>query len=149
MLGRDDPCHCRNDAKKVMLWARAFNGGRGREHWDVLELNSPPSIDLFGKFQPFQDPPSPCQNSAVHGLMSEVCHGQGREMGQLSASAVSPVPETEMGFNGEQSATAFPTWLCDTLEPGANHPPICARVTARLAGREGCRVPEAWQTEGR
>lgn len=70
-------------------------------------------------------------------------------MGQLSASAVSPVPETEMGFNREQSATAFPAWLCDTLEPGANHPPICARVTARLAGREGCRVPEAWQTEGR
>lgn len=81
--------------------------------------------------------------------MSEVRHAQGREMGQLSPSAVFPVPETEMHFNGEQSATVFSTWLCDTLEPGANHVPICARVTARLAGRKGCRVPEAWQTEGR
>lgn len=79
--------------------------------------------------------------------MSEVCHGLGNEIGQLSASAFSPVPE--MGFNGEQSLTVFSTWLCDTLEPGANHPPICARITALVAGREGCRAPKAWQTEGR
>lgn len=49
----------------------------------------------------------------------------------------------------ENRVQLFSTWLCDTLEPGANHPPMCARITALLAGKEGCRVPEAWQTEGR
>jgi len=37
-------------------------------------------------------------------------------MGQLSASSLSPVPETELNFNGEQSATVLSTQLCDILE---------------------------------
>lgn len=49
----------------------------------------------------------------------------------------------------ENRVQLFSTWLCDTLEPGTNHPPMCARITALLAGKEDCRVPEAWQTEGR
>lgn len=97
-------------------------------------IDGPSSIDPFGKFQPFQDPSIPCQKTVVHGLMSEVCHALGREMGQLSASALSPVPETELGFNGEQGVTVLPAWLCHILEPGANHLPICAGITALPAG---------------
>lgn len=64
-------------------------------------------------------------------------------MGQLSASATSPVPETELVFNGEQSTTVLSTRLCDILEPGAI---ICPSVPGYQpflqAGRAaGCPRP--------
>lgn len=48
VLGRDDPFNCRNVVKKVMLWARTFNGGRGREHWDALELTVLQALTFSG-----------------------------------------------------------------------------------------------------
>lgn len=63
-------------------------------------VDSSSSIDSFGKFQPFQDPSSPCQKTAVYGLMSEVCYAPRREMGQLSASALPPVQSWALMENG-------------------------------------------------
>lgn len=150
VLERDDPFHF---TEEMLKKGNALGQDlfimvvRGREHWDVLELTVLQALTCLGNSSFSKTHPVPAKT--IHRLMSEVCHGLGKEIGQLSASAVSPVPETEMGFNGEQSATVFSTWLFDTLEPGANYPPICARITALVAAREGCRVPEAWQTEGR
>lgn len=70
-------------------------------------------------------------------------------MGQLWASAVSPVPVTELGFNGEQSMTVLSARLCGILKPRANNLSVCAGITALPVGREDRRVPEAWQMEGR
>lgn len=81
--------------------------------------------------------------------MSEVCHALGMEMGRLWAPAVSPVSVTELGFNGEQNTTVLSPQLCNILKPRANRLSVCAGKTALPVGREGGRVPEAWQMEGR
>lgn len=69
VLGRDDPFPCGNAAKKVMLWASTFNGGREREHWDALELTVLQALTCLGNYSFSKTHPVPA-------LLSKQCNTQ-------------------------------------------------------------------------